>query len=148
MKDASLGYAVEPQPFVRALKPLDALPNAVLRGGARADCLRTQGFAEGIDKGLEVGNVSFRLIKMHQVNRIDLIVFSDEGLKLACKEALTSCDNLVPAFKLDIVGNLWLAASPRMASHLVNTLRQAYQRLGSTGYLGQLMKSGFKDQTK
>ncbi len=193
MKDAGLRYSIESQPFVRALKTLDAQPNAVLfpllrsaeresmyqwigqiakrhyylyrlasrndikiqslqdakqyrigvlRGDVRADYLRTQGFDEGIDKGLEVVNVSFSLIKMQQVNRIDLVVFSDEGLKLACEEALTSCDNLVPAFKLDIVGNLWLAASPRMAPHLVNTLRQAYQRQEDTGYLGKLMKSG------
>ena len=193
MKDAGLRYSIEPQPFVRALKTLDAQPNAVLfpllrsaereslyqwiglvakrnyylyrlasrkdiviqslqdakryrigvlRGDVRADYLRTQGFDEGTDKGLEFVNVSFSLIKMQQVNRIDLIVFSDEGLKLACEEARTSCDNLVPAFKLDIVGNLWLAASPRMAPQLVNALRQAYQRQEDTGYLGKLMRSG------
>lgn len=193
MKDAGLSYAIEAQPFARALKTLDVQPNAVLfpllrsaereakyqwiglmarrnyylyrlasrtdivipslenakryrigvlRGDVRADYLRTQGFVEGVDKGLEVVNVAFSLIKMQQANRIDLIAFSDEGVKLACEEAKVSCDNIVPAFKLDIVGNLWLAASPHMPLPLLGSLRKAYQKEDESGYLGKLMKSG------
>jgi len=193
MKDAGLSYAIEAQPFARALKTLEVQPNAllfpllrsaereakyqwiglmarrnyylyrlanrndivipsledakryrvgVLRGDVRADYLRKQGFDEGIDKGLEVVNVAFSLIKMQQANRIDLIVFSDEGVRLACEEAKVNCDTIVPAFKLDIVGNLWLAASPQMPGPLLDNLRKAYQKQEDSGYLGKMMKSG------
>ena len=193
MQDAGLSYAVEPQPFARALKTLDSSPNAVLfpmlrtaereskyvwigllakrhyyfyrlesrkdivirsledakqyrigvlRGDVRADYLRAQGFVEGADKGLEVVNVAFSLLKMQQAGRIDLIVFSDEGVKLACDEAKVSCDGIAPAFRLGMVGNLWLTASPQMPPALVHTLRKAFQRQEDSGYLGKLVKSG------
>ena len=114
----------------------------VMRGDVRADYLRSQGFVEGTDKGLEVVNVAFSLLKMQQAGRIDLIVFSDEGVKLACEEAKISCDGFAPAVRLDMVGNLWLAASPQMPPALVNTLRKAFQKQEDSGYLGKLMKSG------
>jgi len=193
MQDAGLGYTIEPQPFARALKTLEAQPNAVLfpllrsaereakfqwiglmakrnyylyrlasrkdiviqtlqdakqyrigvlRGDVRADYLRAQGFVEGTDKGLSVVNIAFSLVKMQQADRIDLIIFSDEGVKLACEEANIRCDSLVQAFKLDIVGNLWLAASPNMPAPLLSSLRKAFQKQEDTGYLGKLMKSG------
>ena len=114
----------------------------VLRGDVRTDYLRAQGFAEGTDKGLEVVNVPFSLLKMQQAGRIDLIVFSDEGVRLACEEAKVSCDSIAPAFRLDMVGNLWLAASPQMPPALVNTLRKSFQKQEDSGYVGKLMKSG------
>ena len=114
----------------------------VLRGDVRADYLRTQGFVERADKGLEVVNVAFSLLRMQQAGRIDLIVFSDEGVKLACEEAKVSCDSITPAFRLDMGGNLWLAASPQMPPALVSTLRKAFQKQEDSGYLGKLMKSG------
>ncbi len=114
----------------------------VLRGDVRTDYLRAQGFAEGTDKGLEVVNVAFSLLKMQQAGRIDLIVFSDEGIRLACEEAKVVCDAFTPAFRLDLVGNLWLAASPQMPPALLNTLRKAFQKQEDSGYLGKLMKSG------
>lgn len=86
--------------------------------------------------------MSFSLLKMQQADRIDLIVFSEEGVKLACEEAKVSCDSIAPAFRLDIAGNLWLAASPEMPTPLVNTLRKSFQRLEESGYLGKLVKSG------
>lgn len=114
----------------------------VMRGDVRADYLRGQGFSEGSDKGLEVVNVAVSLLKMQQAGRIDLIVFSDEGVKLACEEAKVSCDSITPAFRLDLVGNLWLAASPQMPPELFNILRKAFQKQEDSGYLGKLMKSG------
>jgi polar amino acid transport system substrate-binding protein len=114
----------------------------VLRGDVRTDYLRGQGFVEGVDKGLEVVNVAFSLLKMQQAGRIDLIVFSDEGVKLACEEANVRCDSLAPAFRLDLGGNLWLAASPQMPPAMVNTLRKAFQKEEDAGYVGRLMKSG------
>jgi polar amino acid transport system substrate-binding protein len=114
----------------------------VLRGDVRTDYLRAQGFTEGTDKGLEVVNVAFSLLKMQQAGRIDLIVFSDEGIRLACEEAKVACDSFAPAFRLDMVGNLWLAASPQMQPGLLNTLRKAFQKQEDSGYLGKLMKSG------
>lgn len=114
----------------------------VLRGDVRTDYLRAQGFVEGMDKGLELVNVSFSLLKMQQAGRIDLVVFSDEGLKLACEEAKIRCDGMVPAFRLDLASGLWLAASPQMPPALVGTLRKAFQKQEDSGYLGKLMKSG------
>jgi polar amino acid transport system substrate-binding protein len=114
----------------------------VLRGDVRTDYLRAQGFLERPEKGLEVVNVAFSLLKMQQAGRIDLIVFSDEGVKLACEESKISCDGFTPAFRLDMAGNLWLAASPQMPPALVNTLRKAFQKQEDSGYLGKLMKSG------
>lgn len=114
----------------------------VLRGDVRTDYLRAQGFTEGADKGLEVVNVAFSLLKMQQVGRIDLIVFSDEGIKLACEEAVVHCGDFAPAFRLDIAGNLWLAASPQMLPERVNALRKAYQKQEDSGFVGKLMKSG------
>jgi polar amino acid transport system substrate-binding protein len=114
----------------------------VMRGDVRADYLRSQGFVEGTDKGLEVVNVAFSLLKMQQSGRIDLIVFSDEGLKLACQEAALACDAFVPAYRLDIAGNLWLAASPLMPAERVNALKKAFRKLEDAGYVGKLMKSG------
>jgi len=193
LQDAGLDFSFEPQPFARALKTLDANPNAVLfpmlrtaerepkyqwiglmarrnyflyrlesrkdiaiqslddarryrigvlRGDVRTDYLRAQGFTEGTDKGLEVVNVAFSLLKMQQAGRIDLIVFSDEGIKLACEEARVHCGDFAPALRLDIVGNLWLAASPLMQPERVNALRKAYQKQEDSGYVGRLMKSG------
>nr|WP_315488539.1 transporter substrate-binding domain-containing protein [uncultured Rhodoferax sp.] len=114
----------------------------VLRGDVRTDYLRAQGFAEGTDKGLEVVNVAFSLLKMQQAGRIDLIVFSDEGIRLVCEEAKVACDAFTPAFRLDLVGNLWLAASPLMPPALLSTLRKAFQKQEDSGYLAKLMKSG------
>lgn len=193
MLDAGLSYAMEPQPFARALKTLDANPNAVLfpmlrsaereskyqwiglmakrnyylyrlesrkdiaiqslddakeyrvgvmRGDVRTDYLRAQGFVESAVKGLEVVNTAVSLLKMQQAGRIDLIAFSDEGVKLACEEAKVSCDSIAPAFRLDMAGNLWLAASPLMPPARVNTLRKAFQKQEDSGYVGKLMKSG------
>lgn len=193
MLEAGFDFAIEPQPFTRALKTLEAdsstllfpmlrtaereskyqwiglmakreyhlyrLDNrkdiviqslddarryriGVLRGDVRADYLRSQGFVEGTDKGLEVVNVAFSLLKMQQAGRIDLIVFSDEGLRLACQEAALGCEAFVPAYRLDIVGNLWLAASPLMPAERVNALKKAFRKLEDAGYVGKLMKSG------
>lgn len=193
MADAGQSYAFEPQPFARALKTLEATPNAVLfpllrtpdrearyqwigmlakrnyylyrldsrkdivikslddarayrigvlRGDVRTDYLRAQGFTEGTHKGLDVANVAVSLLKMQQAGRIDLIVFSDEGVKLACEEAKVSCDSWVPAFRLDMASNLWLAASPQMPPALFNSLRKSFQRQEDSGYVGKLMKSG------
>lgn len=114
----------------------------VMRGDVRADYLRSQGFVEGSDKGLEVVNVAFSLLKMQQSGRIDLIVFSDEGLKLACQEAALGCEAFVPAYRLDIVGNLWLAASPLMPAERVTALKKAFRKQEEAGYVGKLMKSG------
>lgn len=114
----------------------------VMRGDVRTDYLRVQGFTEGTDKGLEVVNVAFSLLKMQQAGRIDLIVFSDEGLRLACEEAKLSCDSFIPAFRLDMVGNLWPAASPEMPPALLASLRKAFQKQEDSGYLAKLMKSG------
>ena len=114
----------------------------VVRGDVRADYLRDQGFSEGADKGLHVVNAAFNLLKMQELGRIDLVVFSDVGLKLACEEAEIACDLWEPAFKLDIAGDLWLAASPKMPPQLFNALRKAYKKQEDSGYLGKLMKSG------
>lgn len=127
---------------IRSLEDARQYRIGVLRGDVRADYLRAQGFVEGADKGLEVVNAAFSLLKMQQAGRIDLIVFSDEGVRLACEEAKVSCDNITPAFRLDMVGNLWLTASPQMPPALVNTLRKAFQHQEDSGYLGKLMKSG------
>ena len=193
MLDAGLAYTIEPQPFARALKTLEAKPNAVLfpmlrtaeresryqwiglmakrnyflyrldsrkdiviqslddarqyrigvlRGDVRGDYLRSQGFVEGTKQGLEVVNVAISLLKMQQAGRIDLIVFSDEGVKLVCEEANISCDSFTPAFRLDMAGDLWLAASPQMPPALFSTLRKAFQKQEDSGYVGKLMKSG------
>lgn len=114
----------------------------VMRGDVRADYLRSKGFVEGTDKGLEVVNVAFSLLKMQQSGRIDLIVFSDEGLKLVCQEAALACDAFVPAYRLDIAGNLWLVASPLMPEDRVNALKKAFRKLEDAGFVGKLMKSG------
>ncbi|MFN5348995.1 MAG: hypothetical protein ACK5A0_05570 [Polaromonas sp.] len=47
-----------------------------------------------------------------------------------------------PAFRLDLAGNLWLAASPQMPPALLSTLRKAFQKQEDSGYLAKLIKSG------
>jgi polar amino acid transport system substrate-binding protein len=127
---------------IRSLEDAKQYRIGVLRGDVRTDYLRAQGFTEGTAKGLEVVNVTFSVLKMQQAGRIDLIVYSDEGVKLACEEANISCDSLVPAFQLDLAGGLWLVASPLMPHARVDTLRKAFKRQEDSGYLGKLMKSG------
>ena len=114
----------------------------VVRGDVRADYLREQGFVEGVDKGLQVVNAAFNLVKMQELGRIDLVVFSDAGIKLACDEAKIGCELFEPVFKLDIAGDLWLVASPKMPAPTFNALRKAYKKQEDSGYLGKLMKSG------
>ena len=150
MQDAGLSYTMEPQPFARALRTLETQPNAVL-----FPMLRT---AERESKYQWVGLMAKRNHYLYRLDsrkdiviqsledarqyRIDLIVFSDEGIRLVCEEAKVACDAFTPAFRLDLVGNLWLAASPQMPPALLSTLRKAFQKQEDSGYLSKLMKSG------
>ena len=127
---------------------IKSLPDAmrhrigVVRKDARAEYLRAKGFPVGKDAGLQEVNYGTLNIQKILKDRIDLLVYSPEGLKRACAEAAVACDQFTPLFKLDLSVSLWLVASPLMPEPLFEDLKRAHQKQMDSGYLPKLMKSG------
>lgn len=127
---------------IRNLKDAQRYRIGVVRKDARSEYLRAEGFAEGKDAGLQ--EVAYGALNLQKIlkNRIDLVVYSPEGIKRVCAEAKVACDQFVSLYKLDLSASLWLVASPLMAEPLFEELKRAHQKQMDSGYLPKLMKSG------